>query len=117
MSPDVYEQFAVYILSSLAERRNRNGQKLRRGQHRREYVSGEPRPIPLSGEGICYQPDARFRDSDASFRITMAVRAMEKAHQIAYCSRPGANWWACVRVAELIMKSRCQAFRDRFLKG
>ena len=88
-----------------------------RGQRRRETVSGEQQRVTLWGDHIQYQDPVAFRGSDCSFRLAIAVRAVEKAYHLDHGKVHGANWWACVSAAELILKSPCKRLRALFLKG
>ena len=115
MGPEVYEQFAEYMLSDLAERRTLRGAKLVRGRRRRERISGEQRGVCLRGDHIEYAPGVRFRDSDCSFRLALAVRAYEEASRLR-CGKP-SNSEACVKVAQMIIASPCKRLRERFQNG
>lgn len=122
MSADLYRLFAEYMLSDLAERRDQSGARLERGRRREEYVSGEKHRVPLRGEHVSYGGEERFRDSDGSVRLVLAVTAYEKAYELEHPSAPlrsgkqhGAHAWACRMVAQMILGG--SPLRRRFLKG
>ncbi len=127
-----------YLLADLAERRSQHGGGLLRGQRREETLSGQKRRVPVRGKHICYTGQERFRESDCSLRLTLAVMAAEKYHRAKTGRDWGANWTACLSVAEHILRpspvqldncfdfvhgkkapaaSPCEALRCRFMKG
>ena len=117
MLVDAYRGFAKIILSDVAERRDSDGKKVPRGRRRVERVSDQSQAVRLRGNAITYLTDPGYRDSDASFRLTMAVLAMERVFEIERGKKRGANRWACQEVANLVLTSKVPALRDRFMQG
>lgn len=81
LSPRVYQDFGYYVLDDLAERKADSGEKLQRGRRRIQNSNGKSSPVYLVGKHICYQGRVRFRGSDFSLRISLAVRALERSGQ------------------------------------
>ncbi len=94
------EDFSKWILREVAERRDQQGRKPARGRRRSERSDGTLRPIPLQAAHICYTGDADGqRGSDLSLRLALAVEACQRAQRLRGTST-GANWNACVSVAD-----------------
>src|SRR5580704_1344404 len=117
MDPEVYKRFISHVLSDLAERRTQTGARLARGRRRQEKVSGVTRPVFVRGEHICYQGKVRFRDSDASLRLMLAVTAAEMLEEIESGPGRGLNSAACVRVADHLLNIACDRLKAKFLVG
>jgi tetratricopeptide (TPR) repeat protein len=117
MLVDAYRGFAKSILRDVAERRNSEGKKVPRGRRRVETVSDRSQAVRLRGDTTTYLTDPGYRDSDASFRLTMAVLAMERVFEIEKGKKRGAKRWACQEVAEFILTSKGLPLRDRFMQG
>ena len=109
----MYKQFIIYTLSDMAERRTQSGIVLKRGERRRELIAGLSRRVFIAGNDVCYQGRETLRGSDASLRLTLAVTAAELLERDAGKGR-GANWTACLYVANALMASPCQRLRERF---
>jgi hypothetical protein len=124
----VYKEFIRHVLSDIAERRTQSqllawilgpvmnpasGAIPKRGERRREFVAGTSRPVLIAGKDVCYQGRESFRGSDASLRLVLATSAAELLEREAGKGR-GANWSACLHVAEGIMDSPCPRLRKRF---
>jgi len=113
VDPSVYKGFIAYILSDIAERRSQAGVVPKRGERRREFVAGESRRIFIAGKHVCYQGQESFRGSDATLRLRLAVTAAEQLERDTR-KRRGANWSSCLHVAEALIASPCQRWRERF---
>ena len=109
--------FPADILSDVAERRDQSGQGLERGQRREEEVGDEKQRVFLRGDHIWYQGHERYRGSDASFRLTMAVTWFEREFRGQLHKKRGANAYACKKTANLLLGSGCSRLAARFLQG
>jgi tetratricopeptide (TPR) repeat protein len=122
MLAEDYKQLGVQWLNDLAERRVESGARLERGCRREQYLSGKKYRVRLRGNHISYGGEERFRDSDCTVRLAMAVAAYEKAYELEHPTEPrrngklhGAHAWACRMVAETILRE--SPLRERFLVG
>ena len=88
----VYFEFAQWMLREVAERRDRQGERLERGQRRFATSRSRKLRFEIRGEHISYGGSERFRDNDLSFRLALALRALEQVGE--------TNWNACLTVAE-----------------
>ncbi len=106
LSREEAEDFALWILAAVSERQDHLGRKPARGQRRTHIVNGEKQPVLMYSRGVsneearsgtwglCWQPgNERGRGNDFSWRLTLAVKALEAAG----CS----NWDACTYVVGL----------------
>jgi hypothetical protein len=115
VDPETYKRFAKYRLSDLAERRDRKGKRLLRGQRREEIVAGKKQRIPLRSHHISYGGVDRFRGSDLGLRLDQALRALKRYHLASTGKVRGATWNAAIQMAELIQGSKCEALKLKLL--
>ena len=113
----IYRAVARRMMSDLAVRRVQNGRILRRGRKRVELIAGEHRQIRLTGDTRCHSVGTDLRKTDFSWRATIAVTAEEEAYILDSGRERGANWHACVRVAQLALESSCSRLREHLLLG
>jgi hypothetical protein len=116
MNRELYEQFIPHVLSDVAERRTDSGQYLPRGRRRWVLINGQRRRVFVHGKHICYQNE-EFHDSDAEYRLAMAVAAAELIEQERLGGYWGSNTKACLHVAETLLNSGCERLKSRFLKS
>jgi hypothetical protein len=101
LDSEIYRRFMEWVLSDEATRWSQVGRTLVRGQRRDECVDGRRQRVPLIGRHIAYTGRERFRGSDKVLRLALAVAAGEAYHRERTGTEHGANWKACITVAEL----------------
>jgi len=102
--------FARHILSDLAIRKDANGNRLGRGKRRvQRFSSGETARVPLSGEHISYGGEEPYQGNDASFRLTMAVTAIEMSTEPAISTKKASR-----TIADMVLALPADAPFRRF---